>query len=161
MSGLLLGAAGGWFGGSSTAKPISIEAIRTFDPFPGDGAERNELLANLTDGTLAAWRTETYGNGFSGASKRGVGLVFDLGSERQVGSLQVASLSSGWNAVVYTDNTLGTELASWGQRATRFEPVPNSTVTIGVNRRARYVMLWIDDLGDNASVSIAEVKVFG
>ncbi len=161
LSGLLVGSAGGWFGGSSTAESIDIQAIRTFDPAPGDGTERNELLANLTDGTLAAWRTETYDSGFSGVSKRGVGLVLDLGSERHVESLQVASLSSGWNAVVYTDNTLGTELASWGQRATRFEPVPNSTVTIGVNRRARYVMLWIDDLGANASVSIGEVKVFG
>ncbi len=161
LVGLLIGGTGGWFSGSAAADAIDIQSIRTFDPAPGDGAERNELLGNLTDGTLAAWRTETYESGFAGVSKRGVGLILDVGSERRIGSLQVASLSAGWNAVVYTDSTVGSDLASWGARATRFEPVPNSTITINVNRRARYVMLWVDDLGSNASVSIAEVKVFG
>jgi serine/threonine protein kinase len=161
IAGLLVGGAGGWFSGSAAADEIDVQSIRTFDPAPGDGAERNELLSNLTDGTLAAWRTETYDSGFAGVSKRGVGLILDVGSERRIGSLQVASLSAGWNAVVYTDSSVGTDLASWGARVTRFEPVPNSTITIKVNRRARYVMLWVDDLGPNASVSIAEVKVFG
>jgi hypothetical protein len=161
LIGALLGTAGGWFSSSAAADALQVQSIRTFDPPPGDGAERNELLGNLTDGTLAAWRTESYESGFAGVSKRGVGLVFDLGSEQNVSSLQVASLSAGWNAVVYSDNSVGADLSSWGSRVTRFEPVPNATVNIKVGRRARYVMLWVDDLGPNASVSIAEVKVFG
>jgi serine/threonine protein kinase len=158
--GLLLGGVGGWIRGKPSIQSLPVE-VQSFDPLPGSGHEKDELLPNLTDGTRAAWRTEEYSNGFEGLGKRGVGVVFDLGEDRFVQVLQVASLKQGWDAAVYTSDAIGTNLSSWGDPVSRLNSVPNTTVTIPVKQTTRYVMLWIEDLGPNSNVSLAEVKVFG
>ncbi len=160
-AGVALGGGAGWFRGRTTLQPLAF-TVQSFDPPPGSGREKDELLPNLIDGTRAAWRTEEYSNGFAGVNKSGVGLVFDLGSPRTVKAVQIGSLKSGWNAAMYTSDAIGTNLTSWGDVVSRFDSVPNQTVTIRLNAKpARYVMLWIDDLGPNTNVSISEVKVFG
>jgi serine/threonine protein kinase len=158
--GLAVGGLGGWTTGSRTLTELPITTVSSFDPKGADG-ENDNRLDNLTDGSRSAWSTETYTRGFAAVSKRGVGVVFDLGEDRSVQVLQVASLTNDWNAVVYTGDVIGSDLASWGKVVTRLEPTPAGTITFPVQRTARYVMLWVDELGPNTSVSLAEVKVFG
>jgi serine/threonine protein kinase len=163
LIGALLGGGSGWFAGNPTVAKLQIAEVRTFDPLPGDGREKDQLLPNLTDTTSSAWTTETYGSGFTGLnnSKRGVGVIFDLGSSRPVASLQVASLSAGWNAEIYVADQVGDDLASWKKFVKRYDELPEGTVNISTKATGRYVMLWVADLGPNTNVSIAEVVLFG
>jgi serine/threonine protein kinase len=163
--GLIGGGVGGWMTGAGEATQLSVTKVTSFDPKGGDG-ENDDRLEYLTDNSRSAWKTETYTRGFAAVSKRGVGVIFDLGETRTIQALQVESLTRNWNAVVYTGEVIGDDLASWGDVVTRKEPTPAGTITFPVKRSARYVMLWVDDLGvdasrPNTSVSLAEVKVFG
>jgi eukaryotic-like serine/threonine-protein kinase len=162
VGGLSIGSVGGWFGNGKTVDTLTIAQVTSFDPPPGKGHEKDELLPNLTDGTGAAWRTEDYRSGFEGVQKNGVGLIIDLGTTRPVEAIQIGSLKQGWTAAVYSADSVGTTLASWGNVLNRIETVPTGTVTMPVKQSSRYVMLWIDELGpNNSNVSISEVKVFG
>ncbi len=160
--GLVMGTVGGWSFGATTATPLQVREVRPFDPLPGDDRERNSLLPRLIDGTQAAWVTETYNSGFDGVSKRGVGVVFDLGDIKDLKTVQFATTTSGWSAEVYTADLVGDDLRSWGRRIARKDNIDTGTHTISVSGRGRLVMLWITDLGtDNANVSINELRVFG
>jgi hypothetical protein len=163
LIGLGLGSGGGWIAGAQTVQPLNIAEVRSFDPFPGDNKENNARLPALIDGARAAWKTENYSNGFAGLRdpKRGVGVVFDLGSSRSVESLRILSLTNNWNAVVYVADDYTSEFSSWGSLVRRADAVQNRSTVIGINKSGRYVMLWIDDLGPNTSVSIAEAELFG
>jgi serine/threonine-protein kinase len=85
-------------GGGGSRSPVSVEAVATFDPVGGDG-ERDDTLANATDGDLATfWSTEGYGD-FEGL-KDGVGIVLDTGGDQEVRSLTVESDLGGFTAEV-------------------------------------------------------------
>ena len=79
---------------TSTAppKPLAITGISDLDPPPSGNGEENPDLAPLAiDGDPGtAWQTmEYYGNPKFGLLKDGVGLVLDLGRQKQVSSVQV------------------------------------------------------------------------
>lgn len=68
---------------------LHIDALSSLDP-DGDGSEYPQLLGNIIDGDSGtAWTTKSYFTADVGG-KRGVGVVFDLGSQRQVTALDVA-----------------------------------------------------------------------
>ena len=76
---------------TATGSPIKVVAAHDFDP-EGDPPEENPGQVPLAiDGNPAtAWRTMTYKDDpHLGGLKSGVGIVLDLGSEQEVGSVQV------------------------------------------------------------------------
>ncbi|MGZ4206243.1 MAG: hypothetical protein ACXVES_13505, partial [Actinomycetota bacterium] len=83
--------------------------------------------------------------------KKGVGLLFDLGSRQAIGSVQIQSSLTGWSADVRVADTEGTDPASYVTVAT--VSVTSNDVTFSLKRgtSARYVLLWITRLGPNQS----------
>jgi serine/threonine protein kinase len=73
-----------------TGTPVRVVGVEDFDP-EGDGVENPDEVSLATDGKEdTGWRTLTYrGNPQLGGLKSGVGLVLDLGSEHEVGSVEV------------------------------------------------------------------------
>lgn len=71
-------------------KPIPITEARDFDPF-SNGEENSDNVAHAYDGdTSTSWHTKNYyGRADFGGLKRGVGLILDLGTPQQVGSVTV------------------------------------------------------------------------
>lgn len=76
---------------TATGSPVRVVAASDFDP-EGDPPEENpDQVALAIDGNPGtSWRTLTYrDNPQLGGLKSGVGLVLDLGTEQEVGSVEV------------------------------------------------------------------------
>jgi serine/threonine protein kinase len=162
--GLAIGGTMGWSFGAPTATLIPVKSVQIFDPPPGEGTENSRIAPRLIDGTIAAWVTERYGQGFSGLAvpKRGVGVIIELPNLIAVDSIQIESLTNGWDAEVYATDFPGDDLNSWGPKIVRSESIAIGTERISINRRTRRVLLWISDLGSgNTTVSISEIRMYG
>ncbi len=132
-----------------------------FDP-EGDGNEHNELAARVVDGDSAtSWVTHIYRTADFSGIKKGAGLLLDLGSSKQVGSVAINVDGNPTTIQVYvTDKKSVTGAAPLG---TLSNGSGEQTVR-GTATKGRYVILWITKLsqytGGRFRDQIAEVKVF-
>lgn len=80
---------------------VRLDAATSYDPPPGDGHERNDLVRLATDGSTAtSWQTENYTTAQFGNLKQGVGLVVDARRASRLGSLTVSSPTAGFSAEI-------------------------------------------------------------
>ena len=131
---------------------MQLQGVASYDPFGDDEVEHPERVADATDGVRATyWTTSTYED-FS-ATKEGVGLVLDVGADRELSSVTVTTDTPGFQA----------EIRSGSSQTGPFETVVGASKTAGVRTTweidgdaARFYTLWITDLDGNAHVN--EVK---
>lgn len=129
----------------------AIVAVRTFDPEGSDPEERDDLLANATDGNVAtAWTTLCYENRFM-SGKTGVGLIADLGSARN-GTFTVVLGSAPYQVKVFAigDGTPPETFAAWGAPLDEFDGLQADTISVTLATPARYVLVAFNELGDDA-----------
>ena len=158
-----------WYRGGSTssaggtpppAANVPLRAVSAFDPPPGDGTERDDLVPDATDGSTSTyWQTERYTTAQFGNLKPGVGLVLDAGTPVKLESLTVLSGTTGFVAVIKAGNS------SEGH----FTPVSSeqtaggkTTFTLHVPEKERYYLVWItqlvsSDTGDPSKPFIARI----
>jgi hypothetical protein len=137
-------------GSSAAGAPITLTAARAYDP-SGDNAEHDAYASRATDGNISTyWDTEHYR---SGLGKPGVGLVLDAGSAVKAASITVQSTTPGFRAEILAGDTLSTSMDVDSSSQT----VDASTTFSLKGATARYYVLWITNLGSNASVRITEV----
>ncbi|MGH2698394.1 MAG: protein kinase domain-containing protein [Actinomycetota bacterium] len=150
---------GGGAGGGGGA--IEVQSVTDFDP-QGDGSEHPEETDLAVDGDSAtAWTTENYNDPLSALGKDGVGLVFDLGSETEVASVEVQGCGSCGLQVGHASE-LGTD-------ASEFETVgetgsaadPQSFEVDAVSNRYWLVFVTALPGGGGGSASISEVTFGG
>jgi serine/threonine-protein kinase len=141
-------------GSKGTGAAITLSAARAFDP-SGDGAEHDSAAPNATDGNASTyWDTEHYRGTLN---KPGVGLVLDAGTAKKVSSITVHSSTPGFTAEILAGDTLGTTPAVDSASQTA-----GATTTFDLRgATARYYIVWITNLGSNASVRIEEVTAKG
>ncbi|MHB8670600.1 MAG: protein kinase domain-containing protein [Acidimicrobiales bacterium] len=147
--------------GARQGKVIPISSTRAFDPPPGDGHERDDVLGNLTDGNpQTLWSTETYATSHFGNLKNGVGFVLVLDRVHNLGHLSLATPTRGWNLQVYVADAPRATLAEWGSPVATQDHV-SGDVSLGLGRRrGGAVLVWITDLGSgNSSVAIGEASL--
>jgi putative peptidoglycan lipid II flippase len=158
------------------AKPLQIAAVSDFDPQGDDGAENPDEVPAAHDGDpTTAWTTSTYLN-FStlGNLKDGVGLLIDLGKQREVTTVDL-TLSGGPTAfTVYADPGASSppdtvdDLTAVDEVSTK-PAAPDEAVQASVTSddpvRTRYLVVWLTDLPPNGEGdfegSIAEMVVRG
>ena len=151
--------------GPSTSAPASahptIESVRSFDPDgTGTPGENDAALPLLTDGRVdTGWTTESYQDRHFGNLKSGVGLVLVLAQPSTVGQLAVTSPTQGWAASVYESDaaTAPTSLDAWGAAVDTQGTIVGGTNFDLHDHVARYVLLWITDLGDGPPRVRAEI----
>jgi eukaryotic-like serine/threonine-protein kinase len=144
------------------AAVIPIRQATSFDPAPGDGSEHEELVGATHDGDPAtSWHTQNYLSPLQG-QKPGVGLLFDLGSNRTVDEVRVTSQTPGYSFELRAADQRGTTQtvfplvrtisAASGDVTSKFRP-----------QQHRYWLLWITSLpgGGGGVASISEVKFLG
>jgi hypothetical protein len=151
----------------ATGKLLSVRAVTSFDPPPGTGDE-NQYAADLViDGDRSTvWTTKKYLDPFGPTGiKTGVGLVLDLGSPQQIGSVTVRTVGA-TDFEVRTADEQGAALSD-------YTPVDNDPVRDADGRavvvpskdvQARYVLIWLTSLpadGGGYRGQIAEVTVRG
>jgi serine/threonine-protein kinase len=140
-------------GGSTASKPVRLVGLSGYDPY-GTGGEHDQDAKLATDGQQGTgWETESYRSSLSSLDKKGVGLLLDAGSTRKIGTVTVTTETPGFTA----------EIEAGASATGPFRPVSGSQTVGGTttftlrSARARYVVVWITDLGQNAQVHVNEV----
>ncbi|UIJ35585.1 protein kinase family protein [Allobranchiibius sp. GilTou73] len=145
----------------ASGTPIKPVSITSYDP-DGNGDEHNELARRAIDGdNNTMWVTHIYRTDTFGSLKNGVGLLLDLGSSKQVGSVSINVIGNPTTIEVFVTNKktivggtpIGTLTNGSGEQTVR-----------GTPRTGRYVIVWITHLSQYSGGlyrdQIAEVKVF-
>ncbi|MFB7632455.1 serine/threonine protein kinase [Streptomyces sp. NPDC056149] len=131
-----------------TGKPIKIEDGAEYYP---DGQPQHPEQARATyDGDPSTfWRSKSFleGPDLNPAFKKGVGLVYDLGSEQQVSSASIGLRYSGNHTTVtlYAAHSLSPSepLSSMRELGTAKTSGTTAKVSLKSPTKARYVVVWM------------------
>ena len=133
---------------AGSATPLRVASVDDFDP-QGDGQEHGDEVGRVIDGKDTAWSTFDYANPLPDGRKRGVGLLFDLGTEVVVSWIEVRTPGPGWRAEWRTANAKGSRAEDY-ETAQEFT-ASGDPVAFGAPVRARYWLLWITRLVDSGN----------
>jgi hypothetical protein len=131
---------------------IKLAGVRDFDPFAVPPEENPETAANAIDGDpTTSWMTSTYrGNPALGGLKLGVGLMVDLGSEKQVQSVTVRFKGAPTSFEVYAAPAGVVEspqnLDQLDKVAARADAPERATVALDPSPKTRYLLIWLTKL---------------
>jgi serine/threonine-protein kinase len=147
------------------AGPLPIVSAADYDPEGDQRESPDDVPLVLDDDTATVWTTEQYRDRDVGGLKPGVGLVLDLGSPKRVERVDVATPDEGWDASVYTGDTVPDGIAAWGEPRFSGQGLagPEAQLALDAPARARYVLFWITNLppGTPYVLRVAEVRVVG
>ncbi len=139
---------------AATASIVQLNGVGAYDPY-GDQTEHDSAAGNATDGNPGTyWNTEHYDGALP---KPGVGLVLDAGSSKQLTQLSIRSGTPGFTAVIKSGSSQGGPFTNVSDPQT---VNGNATFTLD-GKSAEYYVVWITNLGRNASVQIDEVTAKG
>lgn len=137
--------------GDRTTGPLEtvpVAEIASFDPPPGDGSEKDELIANLVDGNVeTAWQTEGYNDEFYGKLKPGVGFYVTLREPAAVRSIRFETDLNGWTAEVYAADLPGEALTDWELVAKPQRVLNKSGLEVDTDEREyKSYLVWVTRL---------------
>jgi serine/threonine-protein kinase len=132
--------------------PVQITGIKSFDPQGDDQTENDNEASNVTDGDpTTAWSTTCYKSSTFG-SKSGVGLVIQLNSSA-LAQLQADIQGDGWKARVYTSNSAGSDLESWGSPIWEGSSDDGSTITTSFTTPSQFALVYLTQIGQSGFCS--------
>lgn len=141
-------------------KRIPIVEASDFDP-QGDGQEHTSSVKNANDGTRrTAWYTDRYNTAKFGNLKSGVGIVFDLGSAKDVDSVQLRLGDAGTSLQLRSSTSAGTSLGDFTTVATATDAGERVTLQPKDDAKARYWLVWFTELprsDDGYRAGIADI----
>ncbi|RNL75409.1 hypothetical protein EFL95_18520 [Nocardioides marmorisolisilvae] len=135
-----------------TGTPIPIVQAGDFDP-EGDPPEENpQQVPRAFDGNPSTtWQTSVYrGDAHLGGLKSGVGLVLDLGSQQEVGSVEVKLVGTPNDVELYGtapgENDPPAELADATRLASLSDVGDSAVFRLDPKVRTRYLVIWLTKL---------------
>jgi eukaryotic-like serine/threonine-protein kinase len=158
--------------GAAGADPLEwpIVAADVFDPAEPLSPDNPDEAGRAADDDLTtSWSTAAYDDPAFGDEKDGVGLLFDLGDEREVRGVVIELVRGGLDVELYAADELpdaADGLEAWGEAplASQTDVRPTQPFTLNPTVK-RYWMVWITGLstsGDGEySAEIAEVAFLG
>jgi hypothetical protein len=113
-----------------------------YDPLGDD--EENEAQAPLAyDGELStSWNTSNYRKADM-SGKAGVGILFDLGAEKDVYSMEIDFISLGHNAEVYVTNSTEPDFSTELKFGDADPNTGSTEITVSDPVSGRYVLVWL------------------
>ncbi|RII06934.1 Serine/threonine-protein kinase PrkC [Streptomyces sp. YIM 130001] len=158
----------------SQGKPLSVKDAQEYAP---DGSPQNAASVSQTydSDSSTYWRTKSYRDGPTLAPyKQGVGIVFDLGSKRDVSAASIALRYGGdrTKASLYAADSLSpsASVSSMDRIGAGQTSSKKLTVKAKDSTATRYVLLWITDVpmspqdqfsGSGYKQAITDVKFSG
>ena len=151
---------------SAANRPVRVTDVTTLDPPPaGNSEENDDRVARVADGDAdTVWTTKRYNEQFGpGGLKRGVGVVLDLGREREVSSVTVALEGSGTDLELRAASSAGEAPADYEVVAEASDASGRAELRADEPATARYLLLWLTALpsvdgGYRAGVSEVTVR---
>jgi len=154
---------------TTTAVVHPVEEVLVFDPSAPGRGDNLEQASNTIDGDpQSTWTTEAYDDADFGGEKAGIGLVFDLGQERDVRGVTLELARGGLAVELYASDQLPAEVASpgaWGEpRASQNDTLSQQPFSFNTTSQ-QYWLLWITGLSagatDEFTAEVAEVRFLG
>jgi eukaryotic-like serine/threonine-protein kinase len=139
---------------SPPTTPVTLRAVRAYDPF-GTGGENDAEAHLATDGVAStAWSTEHYYDAPS-LGKQGVGLVLDTASPLRLRELGISTATPGFTAVIRAGDS---PTGPFSDVSSSMQVGRRTTFSLDGGRH-RYYLIWITRLGGGyQSAQINEVR---
>ena len=136
--------------------------MTAIDPYGTNGEHPEDAFLAADGDEATEWTTQEYQDSFDALGKPGVGLVFDLGSSREVAEVEVVSSMPGYSFELRAGDTAGTDESAF-ELVTSVDDADITAALSLESRSARYWLVWITSLpgGGAGSASIGEVSFFG
>lgn len=142
-------------GNEPTAVSLDGDAVQAVDPGGGDSSVQVALEAVVGDDMNEGWKTHNYNQQDWGGYKEGIGLLLDLGEEREVVTVDVRQVDNGATVGMYEGHS---ELASEAAADDGFvpddlepliEPQENTPMDLTMNPstdapEVRYLLVWCE-----------------
>jgi hypothetical protein len=151
-----------------TGAKLEVKAVTSFDPPPaGNGDENGYAATRVTDGNRATvWTTKSYKDPFGpGGLKDGVGLVLDLGSSQQIGSVTVWVTGGATDLELRASDQQGSSLSDFTAVTSTARDVDGRAVFVPKDPlKARYLLVWLTKLPNDGSGyrgQVSEITVRG
>ncbi|GAA2427606.1 protein kinase family protein [Streptomyces glaucus] len=156
-------------------KPIAIQGAQEYVA-EGDAQHPADVGKTYDGDTSTGWRTNSYLDGPKIVIKPGVGIVYDLGSAKEVSAAQLSLRYGGDHTTIelYATDSLSstTPLSSMKNLGTATTSSTSAKVTVDKPVKSRYVLVWLTALpysGDDPAnysnpgykQAITEVKFTG
>ncbi len=141
---------------SASSTPFAVIAATDFDPQGKPPRENPEQARLAIDGDpTTGWSTQSYRSAALGGLKKGVGLLLDLGTEQQVGSVDVRtspdSMPVELRATPPGVNRAPERLADTRQVSTATAQAGSALFGLEPPVRTRYLLLWLTRLPGSGS----------
>ncbi|MEU5154778.1 protein kinase family protein [Glycomyces sp. NPDC021274] len=160
----------------ATAAPTEValtaDSIRVVDPPDGDRDQTEGVENVVDDNASTGWTTNTYrGDANFGNLKPGMGILIDLGEEREVASVRVQMTSAGATVGLLGgaedpgDSSEGDQAIVDGFSVLA-EQVPDADTNIELKasgETVRYIVVWVTELptvSDGYKLTISDINVF-
>lgn len=154
-----------------TEAEIDDGDLRVVDPPPGNRTELEGVENVLDDNASTGWSTDTYNAPAFGDLKPGMGILIDLGEEREVTSVRVQMTSAGATVGLLAGNEDPGDSTDGDQAVvdsftTLAEPVEDADTNIELQAggaSTRYVVVWVTHLPPSSGgykLTISDINVF-
>ncbi|MEX0952870.1 MAG: protein kinase [Nitriliruptoraceae bacterium] len=155
----------------SAPEPVEWQVVDVIvaDPLDVDGGVNGDIASFAVDGDVqTAWTTGAHPDDQFGGLRDGVGLIFDLGQDRQVRTVVVELMRGGVDVSLYAADALpplGDTPAGWGDpRASQADIRPQQPFQLSPTTQ-RYWLLWVTGLSADSNgiynAEVAEVRFLG
>ncbi|WP_439033220.1 murein biosynthesis integral membrane protein MurJ [Gordonia terrae] len=141
---------------ASAAIPLQSVSVVDFSSQPPDNSAN---VRNVITGAAPPWETDNYrGRPDFGGLKQGLGLMFDLGSERAVKSVTIETPTPGMDVEIRSAPSARPAFARTTPVAAGRVGQNSTTIPIAEPLESRYVMVWITSLPSASGGYQAEIS---
>ena len=147
----------------ATGEVAKAVTVTSYDPLGDNEENADQALLAIDSDNETAWTTASY-NKSDMSGKAGVGLLVDLGVEKEVYSVEIDFISAGHTAEIYVVNSTEPDFATELKFGDTNPNESSSEITSTDPVSGRYVLVWlIPDLPEAESGEfqggISEIKV--
>ncbi len=147
----------------ATGEVAKAVTVTSYDPLGDNEENADQALLAIDGDNETAWTTASY-NKSDMSGKAGVGLLVDLGVEKEVYSVEIDFISAGHTAEIYVVNSTEPDFATELKFGDTNPNESSSKVSVTEPASGRYVLVWLTpDLPEAESGEfqggISEIKV--
>jgi hypothetical protein len=144
--------------------PVTIIAAKDVDPYGNNDENPGEASLAFDGDPATAWHTVTYRKGDM-SGKQGVGLMFDLGTARQVSAIQLSLVGVGTDITVAASNDPATAPEAWQVLGQATAAGSQLRLRLPKAISTQYLLVWFTHLPPSPSGGyqggISEIAVLG
>lgn len=126
----------------ATGELSEVATVTSYDPLGDNEENADQALLAIDSDNETAWTTASY-NKADMSGKAGVGLIVDLGTEKEVYSVEIDFISTGHTAEIYVINSTEPDFATELKFGDTNPNESSSKVSVTEPASGRYVLIWL------------------